>query len=62
MAMEKAIDGDYVLAAARVAQLPLSAGDAAAVTAQLQRIEQIAQPMLEVALEPDHETGLVWRP
>ncbi|HLX81869.1 MAG TPA: AtzG-like protein [Burkholderiales bacterium] len=60
--MRKTIDGDYVLAAARIAQLPLSAGDAASVTAQLQRVEEIAQPMLEVALEPNHETGLVWRP
>jgi hypothetical protein len=60
--MQKPIDGEYVLAAARVMQLPLSAGEAASVTAQLQRIEQIAQPMLEVALAPDEETGPVWRP
>ena len=60
--MRKTIDGEYVLAAARIARLPLSAVDAAAVTAQLQRIEEIAQPMLEIALKPEDETGLVWRP
>ena len=60
--MQKTIDKDYVLTAARIAQLPLSAGDATSVTAHLQRVEEIAQPMLGVTLEPDDESGLVWRP
>jgi Asp-tRNA(Asn)/Glu-tRNA(Gln) amidotransferase C subunit len=60
--MGKTIDSEYVVAAARIAGLPLSAGEVASVTAQLQRVEEIAQSMLAVSLEREDEAGRSWRP
>jgi Asp-tRNA(Asn)/Glu-tRNA(Gln) amidotransferase C subunit len=56
------IDDDYVKEAARLAGLELDPARRHAVLGNLQRIEQLAQPVLEVELGPEDELGPEWKP
>ena len=57
------MDEGYVLAVSRLLKLNLSKEQLPGVTAQLQRIEQIAQALEAVELDPfTDEMAPVWRP
>jgi len=56
------IDDDYVKAAARLAGLELDPARRRGVLGNLQRIEQLAQPVLEVELGHEDELGPEWKP
>jgi Asp-tRNA(Asn)/Glu-tRNA(Gln) amidotransferase C subunit len=56
------IDDDYVKEAARLAGLELDPARRRAVLGNLQRIERLAQPVLEVELGPEDELGPEWKP
>lgn len=56
------IDDDYVKEAARLAGLELDPARRRGVLGNLQRIEQLAQPVLEVELGPEDELGPEWKP
>ena len=57
------MDEAYVLAVSRLLNLNLSKEQLPGVAAQLQRIEQIAQALEAVELDPfTDEIGPVWRP
>jgi len=57
------MDEAYVLAVSRLLKLNLSKEQLPGVAAQLQRIEQIAQALEAVELDPfTDEIGPVWRP
>jgi len=56
------IDEKYVIEAARQAGLELDPERLRAVLGNLQRIAQLAQPVLEVELGPGDELGPEWKP
>jgi len=56
------IDEKYVLEAARQAGLEIGPARLPAVLGNLQRIAQLAQPVLEVELAPEDELGPEWKP
>ena len=56
------VDEKYVIEAARQAGLELDAERLRAVLGNLQRIAQLAQPVLEIELEPEDELGPEWKP
>jgi len=56
------IDEKYVIAAARQAGLELDPQRLRAVLGNLQRIAQLAQPVLEVELGSGDELGPEWKP
>ena len=56
------IDETYVIAAAKVLELPISAERLPGVVANLQRIEAIAEALDAVALAPEDEAAPVWMP
>jgi len=56
------VDEKYVIEAARQAGLELDPERLRAVLGNLQRIAQLAQPVLEVELKPEDELGPEWKP
>ncbi len=56
------VDEDFVAAAAAAVDLPISAQHLAGVTGNLQRIAELAAPVLAVPLSPEDEAAPVWRP
>ena len=57
------MDEEYVLAVSRLLKLDLSQAQVPGVTAQLRRIEEIAQALEAVELDPfTDEMAPVWRP
>ncbi len=56
------MDEKYVVEAARRLELELDAKRRRAVLANLQRIAELARPVLEVELGPQDEAGAPWTP
>lgn len=56
------IDEAYVSEAARLAGLALDPARRRAVLGNLQRIAELAQPVLETELGPEDELGPEWKP
>jgi Asp-tRNA(Asn)/Glu-tRNA(Gln) amidotransferase C subunit len=56
------VDEKYVIEAARQAGLELDPERLRAVLGNLQRIAQLARPVLEIELGPEDELGPQWKP